>query len=253
MARSYINQPTLDIDFVKPQRMRFELVGTAKDGGQNGEGQTISVATDGGGTVSGVYENCWVQAREEHEYLNWLSARLTGSFRFINVPLKTDWMGPFPVLDRWPVPIIGGITHSDGSTFSDGAGYSQATVWGETRASASVGAGVISMRVYDASRPLRWSDWFSINHATKGWRAYRYWEVQSISAEGSAFVSGATRTYRDYTLAISPALREAVASGVRVEFARPRFVGKLAAGATLPWDVEGFWLSRPTLQFTEAF
>lgn len=254
MARTYISQPTLDIDFIKPKRMSFDIAASGIDGGRNLANQSISADTSGGGFVVGAYENCWVQSPEEHEYANWISARLNGSFRFINVPIKTDWMGPFPVLDRWPVPIIQGITHSDGSLFSDGSGYSQATVWGSTRASAALNAGVISMRVYGASRPLRWSDWFSIYHGTRmGWRAYRYWEVQSMSDEFSATVSGATMLCRDYTLAISPPLREAVATNIRIEIARPRFVGKLAPGVTVPWEVEGFWVSRPTLQFVEAY
>lgn len=249
MARSFINQPTLDVDFIKPQRMSFDVLGNAVDGGRNMAGQSISIEMSGGGLVVGTYENCWVQAREEHEYTNWLSARLNGSFRFINVPLKTDWMGPFPVFDRWPEHYVTGIPHSDGSLFSDGAGYSQATVWGEIRANAAVNAGVISLRVFGAERQLRHSDWFSIYHPTKGWRAYRYWEVQSISAPGT---SGGV-AYRDYTVAIGPTLREAVTTGQRVEFARPRFVGKLAPGASIPWEVEGFWLARPTLKFVEAF
>ena len=252
MARSYINQPTLDIDFIKPAAHEFVPVAKATEGGRNFEEETISIAIGGGGHVVASYEDCFIQTREQHEYATWLSVYLTGSFRFINVPLKTDWMGPFPVLDRWPVPIISGITHSDGSTFSDGSGYSQATVFGVTTAAAVVGAGIISMRVYDAARPLRMSDWFSIYHPTKGWRAYAYWKVLSMSAEGTEIVSGATRTYRDYQLAISPELREAVTSGTRVEFARPRFVGQLAAGTSIRMRTSSFWVARPTLQFTEA-
>ncbi|HLP67944.1 MAG TPA: hypothetical protein VK181_10540 [Rhizobium sp.] len=253
MARSYINKPTLNIDFIKPSAHEFIPVCKATEGGRNFEEETISMAIGGGGHVVATYEDCFIQTREQHEYATWLSSYLTGSFRFINVPLKTDWMGPFPILDRWPVPIVSGITHSDGSTFSDGSGYSQATVFGVTTASATVGAGILSMRVYDAARDLRWSDWFSINHATKGWRAYSYWSVISKSAEGTETVSGASRTYRDYQLAITPELREAVAAGTRVEFARPMFVAKLESGTAIRMRTSGFWVARPTLQFSEAY
>ncbi len=253
MARSYINQPTLDIDFIKPQRMSFDVVVNAIEGGRNGFGQTITMETTGGGIVSGSYQNCWVQAREEHEYTNWLSARLTGGFRFINVPLKTDWMGPFPVYDRWPITAISNIPHSDGSHFSDTSGYSQSTVWGKFTADAALNAGIISIRVYGASRPLRHSDWFSVYHPTKGWRVYRYWDVLSVSAESTETVSGTDYSYKDYTLAIAPALREAVSEDDRIEFARPKFCAKLAPGASIPWEVQGFWQSQPTLSFVEAF
>ena len=253
MARSYTNQPTLDIDFIKPQRMSFDVVVNAVEGGRNGLGQTITMETTGGGVVTGSYQNCYVQAREEHEYANWLSARLTGGFRFINVPIKTDWMGPFPVYDRFPVPVQRGIPHSDGSHFSDTSGYSQATVWAKFTSNAALNAGLISIRVYGASRPLRHSDWFSVYHPTKGWRVYRYWDVLSVSAAATETISGTDYTYQDYQLAIAPALREVASAGDRIEFARPRFVAKLAPGPSIPWEAEGFWLAKPTLSFVEAF
>lgn len=65
----------------------------------------------------------------EGGYLNWVSARMNGSFRFMVVPILSDWMGPFPVDSRdIPQPIISGIPHSDGALFSDTSGYSQAGV-----------------------------------------------------------------------------------------------------------------------------
>lgn len=252
MARSYINQPTLDVDFIKPQSMAFDVVANAIDGGRNLAGQSISSEITGGGFVTAVYRDCYGQEREAHEYFNWLSARLTGSFRFINVPLKTDWMGPFPMVDRSPFFRVTGVPHSDGALFSDGSGYSQVPVFGVVR-SATSSLGIISIRLYGAYRQLRWSDWFSIYHETKGWRSYRYWEVQSVSAEGSEVVSGATLSYRDYTLAIQPSLREAVVVGQRVEFSRPRFVAKLAPGEAIPWEVKSFWVAQPTFSFVEAF
>lgn len=136
-----------------------------------------------------------------------------------------------------------GIPHSDGSLFSDGTGYSQATVWGEITEAANLNAGVISMRVYGLSRPLRWSDWFSIYHTTKGWRAYRYWDVLAVTDEENPV----------YTLAIAPPLREVITVGTRVEFARPRFVAKFKADFTLPSVVEAFFVTQQTIQFSEAF
>lgn len=253
MARSYINLPTLDVDFIKPQSMAFDVVANAIDGGRNLANQSISSEITGGGFVTAVYRDCYGQEREAHEYFNWLSARLTGSFRFINVPLKTEWMGPFPMVDRSPFFRATGIPHSDGALLSDGSGYSQVPVFGAVKASATVGAGVISIRLYGADRQLRWSDWFSIYHETKGWRVYRYWEVQSVSSQFTEVVSGATLTYRDYTLAIQPTIREALTAGQRIEFSRPRFAAKLEPGASIPWDVKSFWVAQPTLSFVEAF
>ncbi len=240
----YTDQPTLDVDFIKPRRMSFDTKGGGMDGGRNGLGESVSIEMTGGGIVVGSYEECLVFEREEHEYINWLAARLNGSHRFVNVPILSDWMGPFPSDTRGiPKPIVSGVPHSDGALFSDGAGYSQATVYGTIASAGALNAGVISIRLFGAARSLRWSDWFSIYHPTKGWRAYRYWEVQSVTQE----------TNPVYTLAITPPLREAAPLGQRVEFARPRFVGKFPSGFTLRWDAEAFWQSRPTLQFSEAF
>ncbi|MDX0318781.1 hypothetical protein GOC38_14115 [Sinorhizobium meliloti] len=241
----YINQPTVPIMYLRPTRASFDNPGSAIDGGVNGVGESISIETSGGGIVTAVYERCVLQAEdtERHEVINWLGARGNGGYRFFNVPIINDGIGPSPVIDGKKRPIIKGIPHSDGSFFSDGSGYSQATVYGEVTEAAALGAGILKMRVYGAARPLRWSDWFSIYHPSKGWRAYRYWEV----------ISKTNETNPVYTLAIAPPLREAVIAGTRVELARPMCVMKFPRGFTLPWDYEGWYHSRPTLQFTEAF
>jgi len=238
----YLNVPTLNIDFMKPRRMRFHAPGGGIDGARNGLGQSITIEMTGGGIVTGSYEECFVQAPEEHEYANWIDAVMSGSFRFMNVPIKTDWAGPFPEINGIPTPIVSGIPHSDGSLFSDGSGYSPSTVSAETTASAALNAGILNLSIAGAPRALRWADWFSIKHATKGWRAYRYWKV----------ISG---TVADpiYSLAISPPLREATASGTKVEFARPRCVMQFPSGFSAPWEVEGFWRANPSFQFVEAF
>ncbi len=240
----YINQPTLAANFLAPVRTTYDVTGSSVDGGRNGVGEGQSIEMSGGGIVTANYEDCKIKDPEHYEYVNWLGARLNGGFRFINVPIITDWFGPFPKIGRLPTPIVTGIPHSDGSYFDDGTGYSQATVYGEITEAAALNAGTIKMRVYGLSRPLRWSDWFSIYHTTKGWRAYRYWDVLART-DGSG--------YADYTLALAPPLRQAVAVGTRVEFARPRFVAKFKADFTLPSVVEAFFVTQQAIQFVEAF
>lgn len=240
---SYINQPTLEANFLAPFRTSYDVTGSALDGGRNGTGEGISIDLSGGGMLSATYEDCMIKDPEHYEYVNMLGSRLNGGFRFINVPIITDWFGPFPKVKNLPAPFITGIPHSDGSLFSDGAGYSQASVYGEITENAALNAGIIKMQVFGLSRPLRWSDWFSIYHPVKGWRAYRYWDV--LDASGGANPV--------YTLAIAPPLREAVTAGTRVEFARPRFVAKFRSDFTLPSVVEAFFVTKQTMQFVEAF
>lgn len=249
---SYINLPTLYVDFLKPRRFAFRVPGAGVDGGRNGDGDSPTIDFSGGGKISGSYQECYVQTPEEHEHANWLAAYLDGSYRCINVPILTDWMGPFPFLDRvTPQPIVNGIPHSDTSLFSDGAGYSQATVFGTFESNAAQNAGQIVVNIFGATRNLRWSDWMSTYHETRGWRAWRYWE-SSDPVDVTRTVDGVEHDGQQYTLAIVPPLREAVTAGQRIELARPRFVGRFPRDFVLDWEVEGFWQSRPTLQFVEA-
>ncbi len=56
-----------------------------------------------------------------------------------------------------------------------------------------------------------------------------------------------------YTLAVSPPLREAVASGTRVEFSRPRFVAKFPSDFTLESVSESYDAIEQNISFDEAF
>jgi hypothetical protein len=235
----YTNVPTLAANFLAPASVSIDVLGSSISGGRNGVGESQTIEMSGGGLLAATYTDCKLTEPEQYEYVNWLGARLNGGFRYVNVPIITDWYGPFASKK----PKITDIPHSDGSYFSDTSGYSQATVYGEITQAAALNAGIIKMRVYGLSRPLRWSDWFSIYHETKGWRAYRYWEVLDATDEANPV----------YTLALAPPLREAVTVGTRVEFARPRFVAKFKDGFTLPSIVEAFFVTQQSLQFSEAF
>ncbi len=241
----YINQPMFPVDFLRPTRASFDNVGSGFEGGVNGLGESISVETSGGGIITASYQGMVLEGPDErHEVLNWLGARLNGGFRFINVPIVNDKIGMFPTIRGTQRPIITGIPHSDGSFFSDGSGYSQATVWGELTEDVALNAGIISVRVYGASRQaFRWSDWFSIYHDVKGWRAYRSWKLISQTEEENPVSR----------IAISPPLRQATPAGTRVELARPTCVMKLSKGQTVPWEFDGWYHARPNISFTEAF
>lgn len=254
----YTALKNLPYDFLKVGKFSIDTIGGAEDGGKNGIGTSISRDLSSGGDVAVTLANCYIQAPEEHRVINWLAAMLNTGSRFINVPVLTDWTGPFPTLDRFPAPFVTGIPHSDGSMFSDGSGYSQATVWGKVTENAALHAGLIRMRVYGADRRLDWSEWFSIYHnqngdQSRGWRAYRFWEIYAEHDDGVEVIEGEDVAYQEYTLAITPALREATVSGTRVEFARPRFAAKFPVGFTLKWEVSGFWRANPTIEFVEAW
>jgi len=247
------SQPTLNPDVLLPNKMAFDTPGAGIDGGRNGLGEAISILLSGGPIVTGSYENCFVHDPAQHRYVNWLRARLNGGMRFINVPILNEWTGPFPVINGIPTAIVGGIPHSDGALFSDGAGYSQPTVWGKVMEAAPLHSGSLRIRVYNAPRRFDSSDWFSIEHETKGWRVYSYWDVLQTYDDGSEDFFGLSVGFQEYLVAIDVPLREAVPAGQRVELARPKCVMKFPVGFTLPWEVEGFYQSSPSIKFTEAF
>lgn len=246
--------PTLELCLVRPTAYSFDVQGAAIEGGRNSLGEPISIGMTGGGVVAAEYNGCVIKGAEANEYVNWLGARLNGSHRFINVPIVSDLSGPFPLVNDNPRPTIGGITHDDGALFSDGAGYSQATVWGRIREPAALNAGQIVMEIVGNRRNLRWSDWFSIyHHEKKGWRAYRYWEASEPESV-TVVTGGHSYPGQRYTLSIAPALRAAVSTFTPIEFARPRFCARFPSDFTLSWDFQR--RLSPTFRsipFIEAF
>lgn len=239
----YINQPDFPVDFLRPTRARFDNPGSSMDGGVNGVGEAITIGSSGGGLITATYEEMVLEGPDErHEIINWLGARLNAG-RFVNVPIVTDGVGPFPIIDGKRRPYVTAIPNPDGVLFESGHPYSEETVWARATSFAAQNAGIINIQTVRLDRKLRHSDWFSIYHPNKGWRAYRYWDVLS---EPSG-LNG------DYQLAISPPLREAVNTNTRIEFARPRFVAKLPRGETVPWEYSAWYSARPTISFVEAF
>lgn len=248
----YTNLPTLWVDFLEPTRMAFAPVGAAEEGGRNGSGDSSAIDLSGGPRLAGEYD-FFIHAAEQHEIINMLMARMNGSIRFINVPLITDFVGPFPSEGG----VIDGISHSDGSYFSDGSGYSQATVFGTFAEAAALNAGQIKVNIVNAGRDLRHADWMSTYHddvgATpgKGWRAFSYWK-RSDPVAVTVIVDGVEYDAKQYELAILPPLRQAVSAGQRIELYRPRFVAKFPPGFNLKWEVRPAEISEPTVMFIES-
>lgn len=232
------SSPVLPIDRLNPRSFRVHIAGQGIEGAKNGNGYATSTDFSGGGSIAMSME---VQGADglEHELISWIDARLNGSFRFMNVPILNDRSGLFPLVNGLPFTTE---PHTDGQYHDDGEGYSVPSVYGEVTEDAPLNAGILSLNVYGAARELRHSDWFAIYSDQRGWRAYRYWKVLSRSLDGIS-----------YRVAISPALRAAVTAGTRVEFVRPMCVMKFPSGFTAPWEVSGKWVSRPIIEFVEAF
>lgn len=133
-----------------------------------------------------------------------LEAQIEGRSNAICVPFRANsWSAPVPAGGRMSVRVL----HSDGTTFSDGAGYAShlgstvvggGTIGGSTLSFASAGLG-----------ELLPGHMFSV-----GCRLYR--------------VKTATKTDGIWSVTVWPALREAIPIGARVDFYRLRCKMRLA-------------------------
>lgn len=177
-------------------QQEVDIEGATLEGGEAIAGGTDRVATDGGGRVFADFGDGALIDRET--VLAWRA--LLGVLEEGVTPMVV------PFCDKRHQPYGGehhvtygdGATHSDGSLFSGGGSFAETTAAGALRATQLQMAGTFG-------RPLIGGEWFSIEHPTKGWRAYK---VQRIDDDG--------------TLTFRPPLREAVAIGETLDFSEPR-------------------------------
>lgn len=131
-----------------------------------------------------------------------------------------------------------GVPHSDGSPLSDDSLY--LTSGG---GSVSVGARVLratTIRITSTlAQPLIGGEWFSIEHPTKDWRAYRI--AKLFPVEGSP---------GQYDLTFRPPLREAVADGEAVELLTPRCL--MVQDAPTSTALENRRYTEAAIRFVEA-
>lgn len=198
-------------------------------GGTALSGNEDVVATDGGGRV--FYEIADPYLDEPATALAWraLSAYLDGGVRPIIVPFCDGRHQPVGALIPTP--------HSDGTTFSDESEY-EPTLIGEAVGAADLRATTMSIRINALPRPLLGGEWFSIDHPSMRWRAYRIAEVLSVAG------SIATVSFR-------PPLREAVSNGDEIDFGNPRCTMRLEGAMRSPMQM-GFASGGP-VRFVEDF
>ena len=166
-------------------------------GGMSVAGDEDVIETDGGGRWFAQFSNGPLMERETT--LAWRAlTTLLGSG-------ATPCIVPFCDLMHQPYGHEHEVPHSDGSPLGDGAEYEGGGPVASAVASASLRATSLQITLSSAV-PLIGGETFSINHPTRGWRAYRV-----------TTVDGDTITFR-------PPLREAVEAGEAIDFANPRCV-----------------------------
>lgn len=157
-----------------------------------------------------------------------IATMLEGRVGTILVPLCRGYQ---PVPDGVD-PSVPAVPHSDGAFFSDGSGYASSTIDIVTSGSAALRATTLSVSITYAGT-LEPGQHFSI-----GERLYRIKSVEYASASTA-------------TLTIRPPLREAVASGVHLEFDDPVCRMRLASDTEMDLSLDMRRFSNPTVNFIE--
>lgn len=164
-------------------------------GGTALSGDTDRISADGGGRVFAEFAGGELIDRDKVLAWRALLAVLDEGITPMIVPFCDPRHQPF-----------GGehvVTYSDGATHSDGTPFAGGGPFAEVTADAALRATTLSFNGA-FSQPLIGGEWFSIEHPTKGERAYK---VRTVD--------GGTLTFR-------PPLREAVPVGAQLNFAAPR-------------------------------
>lgn len=100
------------------------------------------------------------------------------------------------------------VPHSDDTPFDDESLYSGGGAIATAAADAALRATTLNLAI-TLPQPLVGGETFSIDHPTKGWRAYRVRTVESQTDEAT-------------TITFRPPLREAVTEGDAIDFVSPR-------------------------------
>lgn len=164
-------------------------------GGTSLSGETDVTSTDGGGRVYADFGEG--DLIDRNKVLAW-RALLT-----ILEEGVTQMVVPFCDIRHQPFGGEHTVTYGDGTTHSDGTPFAGGGPFAEATADAALRATSLSFNGAFA-QPLIGGEWFTVEHETKGPRAYR---VRTIV--------GDTVTFR-------PPLREAVLAGAVLDFANPR-------------------------------
>ncbi|MGB3044536.1 MAG: hypothetical protein WBB98_15255 [Xanthobacteraceae bacterium] len=225
----------------------WNLAGNTMTPGQTGSGVMTVGRSDGGG-----YWTCAMGSvalagrkgmgdvgrdRQKFSTLLWRAVRqiCAGGVNLIVVPRNDALFRPFPDGAKE----YGGIRHSDGSAYSDSAGYYQPVISVMTYAAASLRATTLGLELVNCA-PLVGGESFSINHPNAGWRLYEIATVEYIDDNHVA-------------VTFNPPLREAVLIGTEVEFDCPRCTMRLANAGAMDLAVAPWTFNTADANFVEGF
>jgi hypothetical protein len=210
----------------------WNIVGNTMGSGQT-TGASVDVRSDGGGFWMASLNN--IRLRSASDTKLWRAIRniANGGVTPLIVTCQDTVFAPFPT----SAVELNGITHSDGTLFSDGTGYAQSIIDVTCNGGAALRATSMTMNLNYCGH-LQGGEKFAIAHQTFNWRLY---EIGTVIQSGSVA-----------TITFNPPLREAVADGERLEFDRPRCTMKLVNAAAMNLNVTTYPFPLASVKFVES-
>lgn len=224
---------------LKPQTVDFALAPMLVRGPAATSGLRQAVGTDAGFWVASL-GGVPIRTADEVREWRWLVAAAQGGLEDIIVGPFDCRQAPRPFAHRGVE--LTGIPHSDGASFSDGAGYSQSLISAFLHASRSLRATSLTIDIAIAG-PIRRGMFFSIAN-----RLYIITSTPVTNVAGAAYGVGQRVTF-DFL----PPLRAAATAGVEVEFGKPRATMRLADPATGRLSLRTGRFGDPDLDLVESF
>lgn len=221
----------------------WNLVGNQITPGQTASGVMPSIRTDGGGLWVAAIEQSLLgisgltKRFDDHRAYRAIRGLANGGASQIVVP-RVDVIQPWPIVGGVEVKSYGDIPFDDGTLFDDGTGWSQPVIVSETVAGAALRATSLRLNMIYSS-DLRGGEDFSINNPTAGWRLH---EISTAVLGDDGY----------WTVNFLPPLREAIDSGVDIEFDLPRCLMRMQTMAAMNYKLSAPYLASPSLSFIEA-
>lgn len=172
------------------------------NGGTALSGETDRIGADGGGRIFAEFADGGLVDRDTVLAWRALTTILEEGINPVVVPFCDPRHQP-----GQPRPAA--VAHSDGSPFDDESLYVSTNGLICNAAAADLRATTITLTGDLVGKRLRGGEWFAIEHAGKGWRAYK---VRRVPAQDD---SSATIEFR-------PPLREAIPAETLLDFENPR-------------------------------
>ena len=211
-------------DTLTPREDRARLQGVGMTGGQSVGGTSQTIRMDGGGLW--VIEQTFLAHGYGVKLARALGSLLDGGATDIVVRVSEQTYAPTGLA-------VTEVPFSDDAEFSDGSGFATIPPGGITTASAALRATTIT--VTPLAGAFQGGERFSIDHTTKGRRLY---EIVGVDGDD---------------ITIRPPLREAIASGVYLDFLQPGVVCRLANADEFMGGLAPDRIAEVTAVWVEAF